>query len=163
MTIKVIVLGLILGLTIRDLHAGDAIAVGFTWEGVWMAVTYNRSSTPKGGPNYHDSAQACVFAERDLRSRASGGGAGPARTAIIYQSDKTGFVALAHGKRLNENKGVMTIGRGQSQEEADHQALEKLKEKAATEEPAIVYRYFSYGSEPVSSQAKKTQSATRKS
>src|SRR4051794_16865463 len=131
MAIKLIVIGILLGLTASGLRAGDAIAVGFTWEGVWTAVTYNRSSTPKGGPNYHESGQACIFAERDLRARA---GTAPVRTEIIGQSDKTGFVAVAHGKRPNENKGIMTVGRGQSQEEADRQALERLREKAVSEE-----------------------------
>ena len=124
--------------------AGDAIAIGYNYDGAWTAVTYNRSSTPKGGPNYHDSTKACQFAVRDLWARAS---EYLARTEIVGQSDRTGYVAVAQGKAVERNKDVTAVGRGRTQNEADANALKLLNGREATTEPAIVYRYFSYGSE----------------
>ncbi len=122
--------------------AGDAVAIGYNYEGVWSAVTYNRSSTPKGGPHYHDSAQACAFAVRDLWKRATDN---LARTEIVGQSDRTGYVTVAQGKAVSRNKDVTAVGRGKSQNEADTNALKKLVGREATTEVAIVYRYFTYG------------------
>ena len=122
--------------------AGDAVAIGRDYEGAWTAVTYNRSSTPKGGPNYHNSAKACEFAVRDLWARAS---EYLVRTEIIGQSDRTGYVAIAQGKAVERNKDVTAVGRGRTQNEADANALKLLNAREATTEPAIVYRYFSYG------------------
>jgi hypothetical protein len=126
----------------RAIFAGDAVAVGYAYDGAWAAVTYNRSSTPKGGPHYHDATQACTFALRDLRSRGSDY---LWRSEILGQSDKTGYVAVARGKAIVRNKEVTAIGRGQSQSEADQNALKKLSDREATTEAEIVYRYFSYG------------------
>src|ERR1700738_3036184 len=75
--------------------AGDAVVIGYNYDGAWSAVTYNRSSTPMGGLHYHDSVQACAFAVRDLWSRATDN---LARTEIVGQSDRTGYVAVAQGK-----------------------------------------------------------------
>jgi hypothetical protein len=122
--------------------AGDAVAIGYNYDGAWTAVTYNRSSTPKGGRNYHDSTKACQFAVRDLWARAS---EYLARTEIIGQSDRTGYVAVAQGKAIERNKDVTAVGRGKSQSEADTNALKLLAGREATTEPSIVYRYFSYG------------------
>jgi hypothetical protein len=124
--------------------AGDAIAIGYNYDGAWTAVTYNRSSTPKGGPNYHDATKACQFAVRDLWARAS---EYLARTEIVGQSDRTGYVAVAQGKAIERNKDVTAVGRGKSQNEADANALNLLTGREATTEPSIVYRYFSYGSD----------------
>ena len=124
--------------------AGDAVAIGYNYEGAWTAVTYNRSSTPKGGPNYHDSARACQFAVRDLWARAS---EYLTRAEIIGQSDRTGYVAVAQGKAIERNKDVTAVGRGKSQNEADANALKLLTGREATTEASIVYRYFSYGSD----------------
>ena len=107
-------------------------------------MTYNRSSTPKGGPNYHDSEKACQFAVRDLWSRAS---EYLARTEIVGQSDRTGYVSVAQGKAIERNKDVTAVGRGKSQNDADANALKLLNAREATTEEAIVYRYFSYGSD----------------
>ncbi|HEY6071118.1 MAG TPA: hypothetical protein VIU85_07075 [Chthoniobacterales bacterium] len=145
MPTKAFILGaLLLCFLARIAPAGDAVAIGYNYDGAWSAVTYNRSSTPKGGPHYHDSAEACVFAERDLWHRAS---EYLARTEIIGQSDKTGYVAIAQGKSLTRNKDVTAVGRGKTQEEADAKAMQKLNDRKATTEAAIVYRYFSYGSD----------------
>jgi len=124
--------------------AGDAVAIGYNYDGVWTAVTYNRSSTPKGGANFHDSTKACAFAVRDLWGRAT---EYLARTEIIGQSDRTGYVAIAQGKAIERNKDVTAVGRGKSQSEADANALKLLNARDATVEAAIVYRYFSYGSD----------------
>ena len=107
-------------------------------------MTYNRSSTPQGGPNYHDSTKASQFAVRDLWARAS---EYLVRTEIVGQSDRTGYVAVAQGKAVERNKDVTAVGRGKTQNEADANALKLLTGREATTEPAIVYRYFSYGSD----------------
>ena len=122
--------------------AGDAVAIGYNYDGAWTAVTYNRSSTPKGSPNYHDATKACQFAVRDLWARAS---EYLARTEIVGQSDRTGYVAVAQGKAVERNKDVTAVGRGKTQGEADTNALKLLTAREATTEPSIVYRYFSYG------------------
>jgi len=124
--------------------AGDAVVIGYNYEGVWTAVTYNRSSTPKGGPHYHDAVQACTFALRDLRVRASDD---LVRTEIIGTSDHTGYVAIAQGKAIARKKDVAAVGRGKSQMEADQNALKKLNDREATTDEQIVYRYFSYGTD----------------
>lgn len=121
---------------------GDAVAIGYDYEGGWTAVTYNRSSTPRGGPNYHDSAKACQFAVRDLWARAS---EYLVRTEIVGHSDRTGYVAVARGKATERNTDVTAVGRGRTQNEADANALKLLAGREATTEPSIVYRYFSYG------------------
>ena len=124
--------------------AGDAVAIGYNYDGVWSAVTYNRSSTPKGGAHYHEATQACAFAVRDLWARAADN---LVRTEIVGQSDRTGYVAVAQGKAITRNKDVTAVGRGKSQNEADSNALKLLTEREATTEAAIVYRYFSYGTD----------------
>ena len=124
--------------------AGDAVAIGYNYDGAWTAVTYNRSSTPKGGQHYHNAAQACQFAVRDLWARAS---EYMVRTDIIGQSDRTGYVAVGQGKAIERNKDVIAVGRGKSQSDADANALMLLSARDATTEAAIVYRYFSYGSD----------------
>jgi len=144
MSIKLVVLTAISCVIAYPTIAGDAVAIGYNYDGVWTAVTYNRSSTPKGGANYHDSAKACQFAVRDLWARAT---EYLVRTEIIGQSDRTGYVAVAQGKAVERNKDVTAVGRGRSQNEADANALKLLNAREATTEEAIVYRYFSYGSD----------------
>ncbi len=134
----------ILFILASHIRAGDAIAMGYDYNGVWTAVTYNRSSTPRGGDHYRQSAQACVFALRDLRFRA---GEDLAWTKIIGKSDKTGYVTVARGHELTAGKDATAIGRGNSQAEADMKALEKLNTVTATTDQTIVYRYFSYGAD----------------
>jgi hypothetical protein len=129
---------------VRPTFAGDAVVIGYNYDGAWSAVTYNRSSTPKGGEHYHDSVHAALFATRDLWVRAS---EYLARTEILGQSDKTGYVAVARGKAVERNKDVTAVGRGRSQSEADRNALQKLNDREATTDEAIVYQYFSYGSD----------------
>jgi hypothetical protein len=131
--------------------AGDAVAVGYNYDHTWTAVTYNRSSTPIGGPHYHDSEKACEFAVRDLWVRATESLAG---TEIIGESDRTGYVAVAQGKAIERNKDVTTVGRGKSQIEADNNALKLLTAREATTEATIVYRYFSYGADSAQLHAK---------
>ena len=143
MNIRWVVLGLLCCIA-GESRAGDAIAVGYNYGGVWTAVTYNRSSTPRGGSHYRESAQACVFAMRDLRVRAN---EDLVRTEIVGQSDRTGYVAVARGRAADANKDVTAVGRGASQPEADEKAFALLKANGGTGEPQIVYRYFSYGSD----------------
>jgi hypothetical protein len=128
----------------RQASAGDAVAIGYKYDGVWTAVTYNRSSTPKGGPHYHDAVQACTFAVRDLHVRANDY---LVRAEIIGKSDRTGYVAVARGKAIAKNKDVTAVGRGTSQAEADQKALALLNANGVTENEQIVYRYFSYGAD----------------
>jgi hypothetical protein len=142
--VRQIIFGSLFCLVAYQVSAGDAIAIGYNCYGVWTAVTYNRSSTPKGGPHYHDAAQACIFARRDLYVRAS---EDLAWTKIIGGSDRTGYVTVARGRATRANKDVTTIGRGKSQTEADENALKKLNDTEATTNEKIVYRYFSYGAD----------------
>jgi hypothetical protein len=144
MSIRSVVLAAISYVIAYPTFAGDAIAIGYNYDGAWTAVTYNRSSTPKGGVSYHDSAKACQFAVRDLWARAT---EYLVRTEIIGQSDRTGYVAVAQGKAIERNKDVTAVGRGKSQNEADANALKLLNAREATTEASIVYRYFSYGSD----------------
>ena len=131
-----------IGLMAPVVQAGDAIAMGFNYAGIWTAVTYNRSSTPRGGPHHHDSTQAGRFAVHDLYVRAP---EDLVRTKIIGQSDLTGYVAIARGHAGKRDTDVTAIGRGKSQADADRKALEKLSHADATQNEEIVFRYFSYG------------------
>ena len=88
--------------------AGDAVAIGYNYEGGWTAVTYNRSSMPKGGPNYHNSTRACEFDVRDLWARAS---EYLLRTKIVRQSDRTGYVSVAQGKAIVAASGSTNVER----------------------------------------------------
>jgi hypothetical protein len=144
MSIKALVLTAISCVIACPTFAGDAVAIGYNYDGAWTAVTYNRSSTPKGGPHYHDATQACAFAVRDLWARAS---EYLVRTEIVGHSDGTGYVSVAQGKAIERNKDVTAVGRGKSQNEADNNALKLLNVREATTEQAIVYRYFSYGAD----------------
>jgi len=147
MSIKLVILGLLI--VAQSVRAGDAIAVGYNWNGVWTAVTYNRSLTPKGGKHYHDAAKAGVFAVRDLYHRAS---EDLAWAKIIDRSDRTGYVTVARGTRTSFAGpiDVTVIGRGDSQKEADRNALRKLNSRIATQNEKIVYQYFSYGADSAS-------------
>lgn len=149
---KLIVVGALFCVVTCPTFAGDAVAIGYNYDGVWTAVTYNRSSTPKGGSHYHDAAQAATFAVRDLWHRATDD---LARTEIVGESDRTGYVAVAQGKAITRNKDVTAVGRGKSQNEADRNALKLLTGREATTEAVIVYRYFSYGSDSVSRHGKR--------
>jgi hypothetical protein len=154
MSIKVASLTAISCVVAYPIFAGDAVAIGYGSDGAWTAVTYNRSSTPKGGEHYHDSAKARDFAVRDLWARAS---EYMVRTEIIGQSDHTGYVAIAQGKAIERNKDVTAVGRGKSQSAADANALKLLSARDATTEAAVVYRYFSYGADSgIGSRAKRS-------
>ena len=141
---ELVILGSLFCLVAHPVVAGDAIAIGYNYDGVWTAVTYNRSSTPKGGPHYREAAQACIFAQRDLRVRAS---EGLARTKIIGRSDSTGYVAVVRGRAETRNTDVTAVGRGKSQAAADENGLQKLNASDAKSNQEIVYRYFSYGAD----------------
>jgi hypothetical protein len=149
MSIKKTIFGSLFCLVAHQTSAGDAIAIGYNYDGVWTAVTYNRSSTPKGGVHYRESAQACIFAVRDLRFRASDD---LVKTAIVGKSDRTGYVAVARGKAKKENKDVTAVGRGISQAEADQKALALLNGAGVNAAEQIVYRYFSYGADSAAHQ-----------
>ena len=123
--------------------AGDAVAIGYNTEGVWTTVTYYCSSTPKGGRDYKDEAQAREAVVRDLRRRD---GDKLARTEILASSDSTGFVAVARGETA-AGKDLTVVARGKSQAEAETKALADLNRQSATAKQKMVYRYFSRGSQ----------------
>src|SRR4051812_44625902 len=142
---KRIILASLVCLIANQATAGDAIAMASRNDGVWTALTYFRSLTPKGGRHYWTAAQACTNARRDLHIRAADD---LVVTRIIDQSDQTGYVAIARAHLTNTNKGVAVIGRGKSQRDADQNALKKLKRaEPATTSVNIVFRYFSYGAD----------------
>jgi hypothetical protein len=158
MNIQEIILGSLFCLIAHQVSAGDAIAMAYNQDGVWTAVTYNRSSTPKGGPHYRMAAEACAFALRDLRARAN---EDLASTKIIGESDRTGYVTVARGKAENANKDVTAIGRGKSQAEADAKALEMLTRFDVTTDEQIIYRYFSYGADLTAHRRRAVKTARR--
>jgi hypothetical protein len=143
MPIKVIFTGILFFLAVSVARAGDAVAMAYDSDGVWIAVTYIRSTTPKGGPHYHDSSEAAASARQDLHRRA---GIYLFRTKVIGQSDRTCYVTVARGNSSKPNTGVTVIGRGKTQSQADQDALQQLNHAAAADEK-IVYQYFSYGSD----------------
>jgi hypothetical protein len=143
-SLKTILWGSLVCVIAHHAAAGDAVVIGYNDDGVWTAVTYNRSSTPKGGAHYRAATEACTFALRDLRVRANDY---LVRAEIIGKSDRTGYVAVAQGKAIARNKHVTAIGRGRSQMEADRNALKKLNDREATTDEQIVYQYFSYGAD----------------
>jgi hypothetical protein len=122
-------------------QAGDAVAVGYTADGTWTAIMYYCSSTPKGGADYKNAADAREAALRDLRRRV---GENMVRSTIIADSDRTGHVAVARGK-TKAGKDEIVVGRGKSQAEADKKALADLEQRGATAGQKIAYRYFSHG------------------
>jgi hypothetical protein len=122
--------------------AGDAVVIGHNADGVWTAVTYYCSSTPKGGRDYKDQAGAREVALRDLKRR---GGEQMIRSSVLSESDSTGYVAVARGS--NGSGDVTVVGRGKSQPEADEKAMAQLARDGATAKQKIVYRYFSYGAD----------------
>jgi hypothetical protein len=141
MNVKRIALTCLFCFVVQQVTAGDAVVLGFNYAGVWTAVTYNRSSTPKGGPHYRNAGTACAAASRDLHVRAS---EDLARTKVISCSDLTGYVAVARGRTKRETD-VTAGGHGKSQGEADQKALARLNEAGAGMNQTIVYRFFSYG------------------
>ena len=140
LSVAVLILSCLAGLSV---HAGDAVVIGYNSEGVWTAITYDRSSTLKGGAHYKNAAQAREAALRDLRVRA---GENLARVSILADSDLTGYVAVARGT-TESGKDVNVVGHGRSQAEADKKALAELNQGRATANQKIVYRYFSYGAD----------------
>jgi len=122
--------------------AGDAVAIGYNADGIWTAVTYFRSATPRGGKDYKTEEQAREFAMRDIRRRSQ---YPPTTVRVFSASEKTGYVAVARGQN-KFGTDIHGVGRGKSQGEADRKALELLSAAGAGAEEKIVYRYFSYGS-----------------
>ena len=129
-----------MGIT-SGLVAGDAVAVGYNSEGVWTAVTYYSSSTPKGGKDYKTEKEAQELALRDVRKRSEHE---TATATILASSDAAGFAAVARGK-AKSGKDVNVVGYGTSRREAESKAFAQLGEVGAGAKQKIVYRYFSYG------------------
>jgi len=147
MSLKTAGFSLFFCLFINEARAGDAIAMGYNWAGVCTTISHNRSSTPKGGAHYHSAAQACASALHDLHAR---GDQQTVRSKIIGQSDRTGYVAVAQGRKVasaNSVNVVTVIGRGKTQADADQNAFQLLADRAVTDEKTIIYKYFSYGSD----------------
>ena len=123
--------------------AGDAVAIGYNAEGVWTSVTYYSSGKPKGSSDYKTEAEAREAALRDLKKR---GGDQTARSEILSSSDATGFVAVARGTDKSK-KDQNVVGRGQSQHEADANAIAELTKAGAIKSSKVVYRYHSHGAD----------------
>ena len=125
-------------------EAGDAFAIGYNKDGVWTAVTYYCSSTPKGGSDYKDEAGAREAAVRDLKSRAA---EGMVRSEILSASDRTGHFAYARGKTKADKKDVHAVGFGASKAEAERDAFAQLNGAGAKADQKVIYHYFSHGSD----------------
>ena len=102
MSIKTIFTGMVFSARGSQTQAGDAVAMAYNSDGVWIAVTYIRSTTPKGGAHYHDSTEAAASARQDLHRRA---GTYLFRTKVIGQSDRTCYVTVARGNSPKPNTG----------------------------------------------------------
>lgn len=126
-------------------NAGDAIAIGYTSEGMWTSVTYYSSSTPKGGADYKNSAAARAAALQDLRRRA---GENVAKFEILASSDSTTHAVVARAE-TRAGKDVIVVGYGKSEAEAEKKAINDLKQKGATAKQKTMYRYFSHGDDSV--------------
>lgn len=137
----------LLSATIVTVRAGDAVAVGHNAAGVWTAVTYYCSGTPKGGADYKDAAGAREAALRDLRKRA---GEGLARESVLSSSDKTGHFAYARAK-TSAGKDMHAVGYGASPASAEKDAFQQLTHKGATIGQKLIYKYFSNGADSVAS------------
>lgn len=132
--------------TVARVEAGDAVAVGYNADGVWTAVTYYSSGTPKGGTDYKDETGAREAAIRDLKSRA---GEGIVTTKIIAASDRTAHVAYARGKNA-AGEDAHVVGYGASKAEAEQKAFADLSGSGATRNQKVIYSYFSHGAQPAS-------------
>lgn len=134
----------VLGLTSLIAQAGDAVAIGYNDEGVWTAVMYYSSGTPKGGSDYKDAAGARDAALKDLKKRA---GEQQATSKIIASSDKTGnfVVASARASKAGDANDIFAVGYGKSAEAAELDAFAQLIRQKATEKKKVHYRYFSHG------------------
>ena len=125
-------------------QGGDAVAIGYNADGVWTAVTYYSSGTPKGGADYKDEAGAREAALRDLKARA---GEGVVTTKIIAASDRTAHVAYARGK-TTAGEDAHAVGYGESKAEAKQKAFTELSSSGATRKQKVIYSYFSHGAQP---------------
>jgi hypothetical protein len=124
-----------------SVNAGDAVAIGYTAEGMWTSVTYYSSSTPKGGADYKNSADARAAALQDLRRRA---GENMARSEVLASSDSTTHVVVARAE-TRAGKDVIVVGYGKTEAEAEKKAVNDLKQNGATAKQKTMYRYFSHG------------------
>ncbi len=106
-------------------------------------VTYFASSSPKGGHDYKDAAEARKAALRDLRRRDRDN---LAKAEVLADSDVTGYAAVARGK-TGSGKDVTVVGHAKSQAAAEEKAVTDLNNAGATAKQKIVYRYFSYGAD----------------
>jgi len=125
------------------LWAGDAVAIGYNAQGVWTAVTYYSSSTPKGGKDYKNQKQAEEAALRDVRRRSQ---TAVTNARIASSSDTTGFAAVARGKD-ESGKDTIVVGRGKTKSEAENSTVDLLKAAGVGADYKIAYRYFSYGAD----------------
>jgi hypothetical protein len=134
----------VLGVTSLIARAGDAVAIGYSDKGVWTAVMYYSSGTPKGGADYKDAAGAREAALKDLKKRA---GQQQATSKIIASSDKTGnfAVASARASQADDAKDIFAVGYGKTAEEAEKDVFAQLARQKATEKKKVHYKYFSHG------------------
>jgi hypothetical protein len=146
MSLKVISTIALLGLTSLIAQAGDAVAIGYNDKGMWTAVMYYCSGTPKGGSDYKDAKGACEAALKDLKKRA---GEQQATSKIIASSDKTGHFACASARASTAEgaRDIFAVGYGQSAEEAEKDVFAQLARQKATEKKKVHYKYFSHGAD----------------
>jgi hypothetical protein len=125
-------------------RAGDAVAIGYNDKGIWTAVMYYSSGSPKGGSDYKDAAGAREAALKDLKKRA---GDQQATSKIIASSDKTGHFAVASARTSTAQsaKDIFAVGYGQSETDAEKDAFGQLARQKATEKKKVHYKYFSHG------------------
>ena len=134
-----------LSFVVLSARAGDAVAVGYNEEGMWAAVTYYASSTPKSGADYKNSADAREAALRDLRHKANDV---VTNSSILAASDSTTYATVARAE-TKTGKDIIVVGYGKTPMEAERKATDDLKRSGAVAKQKIMYRYFSNGAEAV--------------
>jgi hypothetical protein len=147
MTLKAIsATAVVLVLSSLTARAGDAVAIGYNNQGIWTAVIYYCSGTPKGGSDYKDAAGAREAALKDLKKRA---GEDQASSKIIASSDKTGHFSVVSARAATgrDAKDIFVVGYGQSKEAAEKDAFAQLAGQKATEKKKVHYHYFSHGAD----------------
>jgi hypothetical protein len=145
-------IALALAATPLVVRAGDALAIGYNADGVWTAAIYYCSSTPPGGKDYKNEAEARDAAIRDLKTRTP---EGIVKTAILSSSDRTGNFAYARGKTQGGKTDLHAIGFGETKQQAEEDALRQLAKQGAKLEQKIIYNYFSHGADAHAASAKK--------
>ncbi len=104
-------------MTPLQLHAGDA--VGYDWDE--NVFRYCWSPDPPDGDQYSTAAECIAIVQQDF-------GDSTRNYSILYNSDKTHFVAFAGGHD-RDGRVQVAIGSGSTQYNAQQDAYQQLRER----------------------------------